>query len=106
MPSVSTSVPFIGAPTAWSGPQPLGVTGQNIVLASSIPASVHWHATFGGTGLLADYQANDRTVAPDAYFPHRPRRRRQGLCWRCLYRQQCARHRTMIRWTATVTAPT
>ena len=23
----------------------------------------------GGTGLLADYQANDTTVAPDAYFP-------------------------------------
>ena len=69
MPSVSTSVPFIGAPTAWSGPQPLGVTGQNIRVGIIDTGVDYQHATFGGTGLLADYQANDRTVAPDAYFP-------------------------------------
>ena len=28
------------------------------------------HAAFGGTGAEADYEANDRTKAPDAYFPN------------------------------------
>ena len=69
-PSISTSVPFIGAPAAWSGPQPLGVTGQNVRIGIIDTGVDYQHATFGGTGLLADYQANDRTVAPDAYFPN------------------------------------
>lgn len=69
-PSVSTSVPFIGAPAAWSGASPLGVTGQGIRIGIIDTGVDYQHATFGGTGLLADYQGNDRTVAPDPYFPN------------------------------------
>jgi len=68
-PSLSTSVPFIGAPTAWSGTTPMGVTGQGIRIGIIDTGVDYQHATFGGTGLLADYQANNRTVAPDAYYP-------------------------------------
>ncbi len=68
-PSVSTSVPFLGTPTAWSGTTPLGVTGQGVRIGIIDTGVDYQHATFGGSGLLADYQANDRAVAPDAFFP-------------------------------------
>lgn len=68
-PTVSSSIPSIGAPTAWSGPSPLGVTGSGIKIGIIDTGVDYQHATFGGTGLLADYQANDRTVV-DAFFPN------------------------------------
>lgn len=68
-PTLSTSVPFLGTPTAWSGAAPLGVTGQNVRVGIIDTGIDYQHPTFGGTGLLADYQANNRTVAPDSYFP-------------------------------------
>ena len=69
-PTLSTSVPFLGTPAAWSGASPLGVTGQGIRIGIIDTGVDYQHATFGGTGLLADYQANNPTVAPDAYFPN------------------------------------
>lgn len=68
-PTLSTSVPFLGVPTAWSGASPLGVTGQGVRIGIIDTGVDYQHPTFGGTGLLTDYQANDRTVAPDAYYP-------------------------------------
>ncbi len=67
-PTLSTSVPFIGTVAAWSGTSPLGVTGQGVRIGIIDTGVDYQHATFGGTGLLADYQANNRTVV-DAYFP-------------------------------------
>ncbi len=68
-PTLSTSVPFLGTAAAWSGASPLGVTGQGVRIGIIDTGVDYQHATFGGTGLLVDYQANDRTVV-DAYFPN------------------------------------
>ena len=104
-PSISTSVPFIGAPAAWSGPQPLGVTGQNVRIGIIDTGIDYQHATFGGTGLLADYQANDRTVAPDAYFPNARVVGGKDFAGDG-YTGPMRRCRTTTRWTATATART
>lgn len=69
-PSLSTSVPFLGTPTAWSGASPLGVTGQGIRIGIIDTGVDYQHATFGGTGLLADYQANNRAIITDGFFPN------------------------------------
>ena len=69
-PALSTSVPAIGAPSAWSGVNPLGVTGQGVRVAIIDSGVDYQHATFGGTGLLADYQVNDRTQVGDGFFPN------------------------------------
>ncbi len=68
-PTLSTSVPFLGTPAAWSGVSPLGVTGQGVRIGIIDTGVDYQHATFGGTGLLADYQANNRTVITDGFFP-------------------------------------
>jgi uncharacterized repeat protein (TIGR01451 family) len=65
----SSSVPFIGAPQVWGGPLGLNVKGEGIKIGIIDTGIDYQHADFGGTGVLADYQANNRTVAPDAYFP-------------------------------------
>jgi uncharacterized repeat protein (TIGR01451 family) len=67
----STSVPFVGAPAVWAGTSgvPIAATGAGIRIGIIDSGVDYQHATFGGNGLLADYQANDRTVAPDTYFP-------------------------------------
>jgi len=68
-PTLSTSVPFIGTVAAWSGASPLGVTGQGVRIGIIDTGVDYQHATFGGTGLLADYQANNRTIITDGFFP-------------------------------------
>jgi uncharacterized repeat protein (TIGR01451 family) len=70
-PMNSSSVPFLGAPVLWDNSVGLGgnVTGAGIRVGIIDTGIDYQHATFGGTGLLADYQANDRSAAPDAYFP-------------------------------------
>ncbi len=67
----STSVPFIGAPPAWGNTLGIGtnLTGAGVSIGIIDSGIDYQHTNFGGTGLLADYQANDRTVAPDAFFP-------------------------------------
>ena len=69
-PSLSRSVPALGTPQAWAGVNPLGVTGQGVRLGIIDTGVDYQHATFGGSGLQADYEANNRTVAPDAFFPN------------------------------------
>jgi uncharacterized repeat protein (TIGR01451 family) len=71
VPTNSTSVPFLGTPNVWGNTigLPAGVTGTGIRIGVIDTGVDYQHADFGGTGLLTDYQANDRTVAPDAYFP-------------------------------------
>jgi uncharacterized repeat protein (TIGR01451 family) len=69
-PSNATSVPFIGTPPVWSGTATgFSVTGSGVRIGIIDSGIDYQHADFGGAGLLADYQANDRTVAPDAFFP-------------------------------------
>ena len=68
-PSLSTSVPFLGLPAAWSGANPLGVTGQGIKIGIIDSGIDYQHSTFGGTGLLADYQANNLAVIEPGTFP-------------------------------------
>src|SRR5687767_10782193 len=66
----STSVPFIGAPSLWDNTVglPQGSTGQGVSIGIIDTGIDYQHAQFGGSGALADYQANDRTVAAP-YFP-------------------------------------
>jgi uncharacterized repeat protein (TIGR01451 family) len=70
-PTNSTSVPFLGTPSLWNDSLGLGLPadGTGITIGIIDTGVDYQHATFGGTGLLTDYQANDRTVAPDAFFP-------------------------------------
>ena len=67
-PSNSTSVPFLGVPQkVW---QALGNTGDGVKVGVIDSGIDYIHAGFGGTGAESDYRANDRTKAPDAYFPN------------------------------------
>jgi uncharacterized repeat protein (TIGR01451 family) len=70
-PSNSTSVPFLGTPQLWEDTLGLGVNadGTGVSIGIIDTGIDYQHATFGGSGLLADYQANDRTVT-DAFFPN------------------------------------
>ena len=63
----STSVPHLGVPaTVW---QALGNAGEDVKVAVIDSGVDYQHAMFGGSGAQADYAANDRTKAPDSYFP-------------------------------------
>ena len=74
VPDTSSSVPFINAPQLWDG-NPLsmaGVKGEGIRLGIIDTGVDYMHPDFGGTGVLADYQANDTTVVTEsgaAAFP-------------------------------------
>lgn len=67
-PTNSSSVPFIRAPQVWDnllGSLPRASTGQGVSIAIIDTGIDYQHAHFGGSGLLADYQANNRTVITD-----------------------------------------
>ena len=64
----STSVPFLGVPRdVW---QALGNTGEGVKVGIVDSGIDYLHASFGGSGSDSDYIANDRTKAPDAFFPN------------------------------------
>lgn len=64
----STSVPFLGVPQqVW---QALGNTGEGVKVGIIDSGIDYIHASFGGSGKDSDYVANDRTKAPDAFFPN------------------------------------
>src|SRR5215203_1234365 len=58
-PTNSTSVPFLGVPNLWANTIGLsqGLTGTGIKIGVIDTGIDYQHAHFGGTGLLADYQA-------------------------------------------------
>lgn len=64
----STSVPFTGAPQVWGNTIGLpggGLTGTGMKIGIIDTGIDYQHPTFGGTGVLTDYQANDRSVISD-----------------------------------------
>ena len=67
----SNSIRFIGAPQLWNDSLGLGqnLTGSGVKIGIIDTGIDYEHANFGGTGLLADYQANDRTTNGDGFFP-------------------------------------
>jgi uncharacterized repeat protein (TIGR01451 family) len=70
-PTGSTSVPFLGVPQLWEDSLGVGraLTGDGIRIGIIDTGIDYQHANFGGSGLLADYQANDRTSIADGLFP-------------------------------------
>ena len=70
-PDLSTSVPFIRAPELWNNAAGLrtNLTGAGIKVGIIDTGIDYQHSNFGGRGLLADYQANDRTTNTDGFFP-------------------------------------
>jgi uncharacterized repeat protein (TIGR01451 family) len=66
------SVPFVGTPQLWNNSVGLGsnILGTGIKLGIIDTGIDYQHPDFGGTGQLADYQANPRTsIAPPSLFP-------------------------------------
>lgn len=73
-PTNETSIPFLRLPDLWGGTTgnanlPAGLTGTGVRIGIIDTGIDYQHANFGGTGALADYQANNRTVITDGTFP-------------------------------------
>jgi subtilisin family serine protease len=64
--SLSTSVPFIGAPQVWSS---FGARGQGMRVAVVDTGIDYTHASFGGEGTVAAYESNDPTFIEGDSFP-------------------------------------
>ncbi len=64
-PTNSTSVPFIGTPNVWANTigLPMGVDGTGITVGVIDTGIDYMHGSFGGTGVLADYQAESADTA-------------------------------------------
>lgn len=62
------SVPFVGAPKVWANPG-TGLTGKGIRLGIIDSGIDYTHADFGGSGSVADYDANDPTTIEPGTFP-------------------------------------
>jgi uncharacterized repeat protein (TIGR01451 family) len=71
VPVNATSVPFIGAPQAWGNTLglPESLTGTGIRIGIIDSGIDYQHPMFGGSGLLADYKANDRVTIHPGLFP-------------------------------------
>jgi uncharacterized repeat protein (TIGR01451 family) len=71
VPTNITSVPFIGAPPAWGNALGLGIslTGKGVTIGIIDTGIDYQHPMFGGSGLLADYEANDRVHITPGQFP-------------------------------------
>jgi subtilisin family serine protease len=59
----ASSVPLIGAPEVWQAAA--GVTGEGISIGIIDTGIDYLHANFGGSGSVADFDANDVTVITD-----------------------------------------
>ncbi len=64
--TLTTSVPFIGAPQVWST---YGVRGQGMRVAIVDTGIDYTHASFGGEGTVAAYEANDPNFIEPGTFP-------------------------------------
>jgi uncharacterized repeat protein (TIGR01451 family) len=71
VPLNATSVPFINAPQLWANTLglPANITGAGIKIGIIDTGIDYQHPMFGGSGLLADYQANDRVTIHAGLFP-------------------------------------
>lgn len=71
-PTNSSSIPFLGTPAVWGDTLGLGLAlrGEGISVGIIDSGIDYQHANFGGTGALASYQANDRTIISDGFFPN------------------------------------
>jgi uncharacterized repeat protein (TIGR01451 family) len=71
VPVNATSVPFIGAPQAWGNTLglPEAITGTGVRIGIIDTGIDYQHPMFGGSGALADYQANDRVTIHPGLFP-------------------------------------
>ena len=63
---LTTSVPFIKAPEVWST---YGVRGEGMRVAVVDTGIDYTHASFGGAGTVAAYEANDPTFIETGTFP-------------------------------------
>jgi uncharacterized repeat protein (TIGR01451 family) len=71
-PTTSISMPFLGVPNLWGNTLglPADITGTGVKIGIIDTGIDYQHPNFGGTGLLADYQANPRTsISPPSLFP-------------------------------------
>ena len=64
--TLSTSVPFIGAPQVWND---FGVRGQGMRVAIVDSGIDYTHKSFGGAGTADAYEANDPTFIEPGSFP-------------------------------------
>ncbi len=71
VPLNATSVPFINAPQLWANTLglPANITGAGVRIGIIDTGIDYQHPMFGGSGLLADYQANDRVTINPGLFP-------------------------------------
>ncbi len=64
--SLTSAVPFVGAPHAWEA---LAATGAGVKVGIADTGIDYLHADFGGSGDPAEYKANDRTIVEPGTFP-------------------------------------
>ena len=69
-PSLTSSIPFLGLPDVWGNTLglPNALNGAGVRIGIIDTGIDYLHADFGGSGALADYQADD-TTQPNAHFP-------------------------------------
>src|SRR5204863_8390412 len=65
-PSLTVSVPYIGANAAWGD---LGITGKGVKIGVIDTGIDYYHANFGGSGNPADFSHADGTTLADGGFP-------------------------------------
>jgi len=68
VPHTSTSVPFVGAPRVWEKNNS-GFTGKKIRIGIIDSGIDYYHANFGGTGSVTDYDFDDHSVVEEGTFP-------------------------------------